>query len=92
MKNTTNTRRDFIKKSVGASAAIAVGGILPGYSALSYGRIVGANEKIRASVVGVNSRGNALALNFASQPNCDRDGFNRRFGSRAAYASSWCAC
>ncbi|VAW24225.1 Myo-inositol 2-dehydrogenase [hydrothermal vent metagenome] len=71
MKNTTNTRRDFIKKSVGASAAIAVGGVLPGYSALSYGRIVGANEKIRASVVGVNSRGNALALNFASQPNCD---------------------
>ncbi len=71
MKNTTNSRRDFIKKSVGASAAIAVGGVLPGYSALSYGRIVGANEKIRASVVGVNSRGNALALNFASQPNCD---------------------
>lgn len=71
MKNTTNSRRDFIKKSVGASAAIVVGGVLPGNSALSYGRIVGANEKIRISVMGVNSRGNALARNFASQPNCE---------------------
>ena len=66
-----NSRRSFIKKSAGASAAIMVGGILPGFSAQSYKRIVGANERIRVSAIGVNSRGNALANNFASQPNCE---------------------
>ncbi|NQU86042.1 MAG: Gfo/Idh/MocA family oxidoreductase [Mariniphaga sp.] len=71
MKKSTNSRRDFIKKTAGASAAIVIGGALPGYSALSYSRIIGSNEKIRVSVMGVNSRGNALAQNFASQPNSE---------------------
>ena len=66
-----NTRRDFIKKTAGTSALIAVGGIAPGFTAKSYGRIIGANEKIRVSVGGVNSRGFALAKNFAHQKNCD---------------------
>jgi len=70
-KTGSNSRRDFIKKSVGASVAVTAGGILPGYSALSYNRIIGSNEKIRVSVMGVNSRGNALARNFARQDNCD---------------------
>jgi predicted dehydrogenase len=70
-KNKSNSRRSFIKKSVGASLAVAAGGILPGYSAVSYNRIMGANEKIRVSVMGVHSRGNALARNFARQANCD---------------------
>ena len=69
--STLNTRRDFIKKSAGASAAIIAGGILPGYSASSYNRIFGSNERIIVSVMGVNSRGNALAGNFASQSNCE---------------------
>src|SRR5680860_1051860 len=71
MKIITNSRRDFIKKSAGASAAIVVGGVLPGYSALSYGRIIGSNDRIRVSAIGVNSRGFALANNFASQSNCE---------------------
>ncbi|MCG6186731.1 Gfo/Idh/MocA family protein [Maribellus maritimus] len=66
-----NTRRKFIKNAAAGSAAIMAGGILPGFSASSYKRIVGANEKLRASVMGVNSRGNALAQNFAFQDNCD---------------------
>lgn len=66
-----NTRRDFIKKTAGTSAAIAAGGVLPGFSAKSYNRIIGANDKIRVSVAGVNSRGSALARNFALQKNCD---------------------
>lgn len=66
-----NSRRDFIKKSVAGSAVLMAGGILPGFSAESYRRIFGANEKIRASVMGVNSRGNALAQNFAFQKECD---------------------
>ncbi len=70
MKN-PNSRRDFIKKSATVSSALMVGGILPGFTAESYKRIIGANDKIRASVMGVNSRGNALAQNFAFQKECD---------------------
>ena len=70
MKN-HNSRRKFIKNSAVLSSAIAAGGILPGFSSASYKRITGANEKIRASVMGVNSRGNALSKNFAYQDECE---------------------
>lgn len=66
-----NSRRNFIKKSSAISAGIIVGGALPGYSAESYRRIVGANQKLRASVMGVNSRGHALASNFSFQKECE---------------------
>ena len=66
-----DSRRSFIKKAAAGSAAVMMGGILPGFSAESYRRIVGANDKIRASIMGVNSRGNALAQNFAFQKECD---------------------
>jgi predicted dehydrogenase len=48
-----------------------LGGILPGFTAKSYGNILKANEKIRVGIMGVNSRGLALANNFASQANCE---------------------
>ena len=67
----SNTRRSFIKKTTAASAAISMGGILPAFSAKSYGRILGSNERIKVSVMGVNSRGKALASNFAGQTDCD---------------------
>ncbi|GAA4434359.1 Gfo/Idh/MocA family oxidoreductase [Ravibacter arvi] len=47
------------------------GGVLPGFSAKSYKRVIGANEKISIGVMGVNSRGLALAQNFALQPNSE---------------------
>lgn len=74
-----DSRRDFIKKAALSAAAISVGGVLPSFSAKSYKRIIGANEKISVAVMGVNARGNALANNFAMQPNsvvsyiCDVD-------------------
>jgi predicted dehydrogenase len=71
MKTDYRSRREFIKKSAGAAVAVAAGGILPGYSAKSYRNIIGSNGKIKVSVMGVNSRGNALARNFARQENCD---------------------
>ncbi len=64
----TNTRRNFIKK--GSMAAVA-GSLMYSCSAKSYSRIMGANDRIQVSVMGVNSRGNALAQNFASQESCD---------------------
>lgn len=66
-----NSRRDFIKKTAAISTVAVVGGALPGFSSASYNRIIGANDKLRVSVMGVNSRGNALAKNFAFQKECD---------------------
>ncbi len=65
------SRRNFVKKSVVGAASISFGGVLPGFSAKSYARIVGANKKIVVSMMGVNSRGKALARNFAIQENCE---------------------
>ncbi len=67
----STSRRDFIKKTTAASAAVSFAGILPAFSAKSYSRIIGANERIAVSVMGVNARGKALASNFAQQKNCE---------------------
>jgi predicted dehydrogenase len=66
----TTTRRDFLKKVSAGSALLAVGGALPGFSASSYKRIVGANDRVNVSIVGLN-RGISLAQNFARQTNCE---------------------
>jgi len=66
-----NTRREFIKKTLAGSALLSFGGILPGFSPKSYANIIGANEKVRVGMMGVNSRGFALASNYALQPNCE---------------------
>jgi predicted dehydrogenase len=63
-------RREFIKTAAMGAAAVSFGGILPGFSAKSYGRIKGANERINVAAMGVHSRGNAVAGNFARQENC----------------------
>ena len=70
MKNKTNSRRDFIMKSVAGSAALFAGGILPAFSAKSYKRIMGANDRVNVCVMGVNSRGFSHAENFSRQANC----------------------
>lgn len=66
-----NDRRGFIKKTVLGTAAFSFGGVLSGFSAQSYRNISGANDRINVAVMGVNSRGKALAENFAMQHNCN---------------------
>jgi predicted dehydrogenase len=66
-----NSRRDFIKKTMSTAAILATGSTVSAFSAKSYNRIYGANEKIVVSVMGVNSRGKALAKNFARQEDCE---------------------
>ena len=66
-----NKRRSFIKKTAMGVSAASIGGILPGFSAHSYGNILGANERLKVACMGVNSRGNAVGSNFAMQPNCE---------------------
>ncbi|HEY0356825.1 MAG TPA: gfo/Idh/MocA family oxidoreductase, partial [Flavisolibacter sp.] len=48
------TRRHFIRQSAKAGAAVYLGAL--GFSAKSYGRIIGANERVRVGVVGFSDR------------------------------------
>ena len=54
------TRRDFIIKSVIASAGVAVGGSAfakpTSFSAKSYNKIVGANDRVRVGTIGFSDR------------------------------------
>ena len=50
-------RRDFIKKSVMGGVGLAIGGM--GFSAKSYGSILGANDRLTLAVVGIHGRGTA---------------------------------
>lgn len=49
-----NSRRDFIKKATIATAGTYLGAL--GFSAKSYGNILGANDKVRVGVVGFSDR------------------------------------
>ena len=71
MEDLNNNRRDFLKKALTGVAAVSVGGILPGFSPRSYGNILGANDRIKVAIMGVNGRGTALATNYANQSNCE---------------------
>ena len=66
-----HSRRNFIKKTATGAAALSLGGMLSGFSSKSYSRIRGVNEKIMVASMGVNSRGLAVAQNFASQKDCE---------------------
>ncbi len=65
------TRRETLKIAAAGSAGIALGGILPGFSAKSYNSIIGSNDRVRLSFIGVNSRGYSLAQNFAKLNTCE---------------------
>jgi predicted dehydrogenase len=71
MEDLNNNRRDFLKKALTGVATVSVGGILPGFSPRSYGNILGANDRIKVAIMGVNGRGTALATNYANQSNCE---------------------
>lgn len=61
-----NTRRNFIRNT---GAFMALGAM--GFSSKSYGRIVGANDRVTVGVMGCNGRGAGMAANFAKQKNTD---------------------
>ncbi|MEO5979542.1 MAG: Gfo/Idh/MocA family oxidoreductase [Chryseolinea sp.] len=64
-------RRKFIQNAVAGTSALTLGGTLQALSAKSYSRIMGSNEKVLVGMMGVNSRGLALASTFGVQPNCE---------------------
>lgn len=52
--NDHNSRREFLKKSTLATAGVYLGAL--GFSAKSYGNILGSNDKVRVGVVGFSDR------------------------------------
>ncbi len=66
-----HTRRNFIKKAAAGSSALAFGGLGLGFSAGSYSRIMGANDRIVMGIMGTNGRGKGMAANFALQKNTE---------------------
>lgn len=62
-------RRDFIKKSILGSAGITIGGM--GFSAKSYASILGANDRFRMAVCGVNGRGKSHIGGFTGLDNVE---------------------
>lgn len=66
------TRRDFIRQAAAAAATLSLSGIVPTFAVSRKNNgILGANDKIRIGVIGVNSRGSALAQSFAKMPDCE---------------------
>ena len=77
------TRRDFTTRVGAAAAGIVVGGELLGgrvQAASAAGRILGANDRVVVSQIGIRGQGNALKRGFAQLKNveiktlCDIDG------------------
>ena len=68
-----STRRDFLRQAFAAAATMTAASVLPGFatSSSSQARVVGANDRVRLAVLGVNSRGRALASGFAKMENCE---------------------
>jgi len=50
------TRRDFIKKAATGTAGLAIGSAVLGRGTRSYGRILGANDKVRVGLIGFADR------------------------------------
>ena len=67
-----SSRRDFIKQAAVVTAtALAGDSFLSLASAAPKKKVIGANDKINIGVIGVNSRGKALATNFSKMPGCE---------------------
>ncbi|GHU98093.1 dehydrogenase [Bacteroidia bacterium] len=63
------TRREFLQQASVATAGVIVGTSLLNHK--SYGRILGANDRIRLAYAGVNSRGSMLIESFSSVKDID---------------------
>jgi len=64
-----SNRRDFIRKVTAGTAGIAAGSSAMGMSARSYGRIMGANDRIRIAIAGLGRRLGAFIPPIADQKN-----------------------
>jgi predicted dehydrogenase len=58
------SRRDFLKTSGVVVAGAAVASTIPS-------KVLGANDKVRMAMIGVNGRGNGMSQEFAKNPNVE---------------------
>jgi predicted dehydrogenase len=63
-------RRDFIKKVAITTGGLALGSRTFGFTAKSYNRIIGANDRIHVAIIGLNGRGGSMCTTFAKSTNC----------------------
>ncbi len=63
MKEKNNERRKFIKRASLGTVGLSFG--LSSLSAKSYNNIIGANDRVRTAIMGVNNRGRSLAKTFS---------------------------
>jgi predicted dehydrogenase len=72
-------RREFIKKVAITTGGLALGRKAFSFTAKSYNRIIGANDRIHQAIIGLNGRGGSMSGTFARQQNlmintiCDVD-------------------
>jgi len=62
-----NTRREFLK----ASSALAVGGTFAISGTKASGRVIGANDRVRIAIAGLNGRGGSHIGGFRGQKNVE---------------------
>ena len=65
----SSNRRDFLRKVGAGAAGVAVGGSAMGMSAKSYGKIIGANDRINVAIMGLGRRLGAYPAPIADKKN-----------------------
>jgi predicted dehydrogenase len=92
-----SNRRDFLKKMSAGAAGVAVGGSAMGMSAKSYGKIIGANDRLNVAIMGLGRRLGAYYAPIAKKENnvelvylCDvmksqREGAAKKFSRHIDY-------
>jgi predicted dehydrogenase len=68
-KKNKSTRREFISKTGMVTAGMTLG--INSMSAISYDRIIGANEKIQVGFIGIGNRGSQLINLFKNHDDCE---------------------
>jgi predicted dehydrogenase len=94
----SSNRRDFLKKVSAGATGLAVGGSALGMSAKSYGRILGANDRINVCIMGlgrrlgayippiVNKDNNARLLYLCDVMKSQREKAAERFSGKIDYS------
>lgn len=63
------SRRKFVKTVTMGTAAVSIGGM--GFSAKSYGRIIGSNERVNIAVIGIRAMGQVHITSFQNTKNAN---------------------
>ena len=76
----SSNRRDFLKKVSAGTAGLAVAGSAMGMSAKSYGRIIGANEKLNVAIIGLGRRLGAYyePISMKERANSEKAGLKKQ--------------